>query len=70
MVRTAYARGKDPGAVGPAPRLGGLLCDRGRFGYDFVNSPVRIRHPLVARDGATVPVTRELLRGRIVEPDR
>ncbi len=26
-----------------------FLCDRGRFGYEFVNSPKRIRRPLVSR---------------------
>ncbi|MCE5278478.1 MAG: NADH-quinone oxidoreductase subunit NuoG [Planctomycetaceae bacterium] len=30
---------------------GYFLCDRGRFGYEFVNSPRRIRTPMVRRDG-------------------
>jgi len=34
-------------------RLNGyFLCDRGRFGYDFVNSERRIRRPLLKADGA------------------
>ena len=33
-------------------RLNGyFLCDRGRFGYDFVNSERRIRRPLLQADG-------------------
>ncbi len=38
---------------------GYFLCDRGRFGYEFVNRPERIRRPLLARDGTFVPVTAE-----------
>ena len=30
---------------------GYFLCDRGRYGYEFVNSELRIRHPLLRRDG-------------------
>ncbi|HWQ14320.1 MAG TPA: NADH-quinone oxidoreductase subunit NuoG [Roseiflexaceae bacterium] len=36
---------------------GYFLCDRGRFGYEFVNSERRIRQPLLRRDGALVPVS-------------
>ncbi len=34
---------------------GYFLCDRGRYGYEFVNSPLRIRQPLARSDerGAT-----------------
>jgi NADH-quinone oxidoreductase subunit G len=32
---------------------GYFLCDRGRFGYEFVNSPQRVRTPLV-REGAAL----------------
>lgn len=28
-----------------------FLCDRGRFGYEFVNSPSRIRHPALRSPG-------------------
>ncbi|HKW75517.1 MAG TPA: NADH-quinone oxidoreductase subunit NuoG [Terriglobales bacterium] len=30
---------------------GYFLCDRGRYGYEFVNSEARIRHPELKRDG-------------------
>lgn len=51
---------------------GYFLCDRGRFGYGYVNSPQRLRQPLVRRDGALAPTTRgdalaylaQALRGR------
>jgi len=29
-----------------------FLCDRGRFGYEFVNSPRRIRHPALRQPGS------------------
>jgi NADH-quinone oxidoreductase chain G len=35
----------------------GWLCDRGRWGFEYVNSPKRLRTPLVRRDGNLVPVT-------------
>jgi NADH-quinone oxidoreductase subunit G len=38
---------------------GYFLCDRGRFGYEFVNSERRIQAPLLRRDGVTKPVTKE-----------
>ena len=34
---------------------GYFLCDRGRFGYDFVNSPLRLRQTLLQRDGGGEP---------------
>ncbi len=34
---------------------GYFLCDRGRFGYDFVNGPLRLRQPLLKRDGSGEP---------------
>jgi NADH-quinone oxidoreductase subunit G len=36
-----------------------FLCDRGRFGYEFVNHPERIRQPLARREGALEPVSRQ-----------
>lgn len=36
---------------------GYFLCDRGRYGYEFVNSPTRIRKARLA--GAAEPVTRQ-----------
>ncbi|MGD0725780.1 MAG: NADH-quinone oxidoreductase subunit NuoG [Spirochaetia bacterium] len=38
---------------------GYFLCDRGRYGYEFVNSPRRIRQALAAKDGALAPVPAE-----------
>ncbi len=38
---------------------GYFLCDRGRFGYEFVNSERRIRAPLLQRAGTSQPVTKE-----------
>src|ERR671923_1586872 len=40
---------------------GYFLCDRGRFGYAFVNSPQRIRQPLLCSEGSSTaePVTKE-----------
>jgi len=39
---------------------GYFLCDRGRYGYEFVNSPQRIRQPLVrGADGRLTPVAKE-----------
>ncbi|MBI4557519.1 MAG: NADH-quinone oxidoreductase subunit NuoG [Candidatus Hydrogenedentes bacterium] len=37
---------------------GYFLCDRGRYGYEFVNGERRVRTPLLKRDGALGPVTR------------
>ena len=33
----------------------GWLCDKGRYGYDWVHSDVRVRTPFVRRDGAGQP---------------
>jgi NADH-quinone oxidoreductase subunit G len=38
---------------------GYFLCDRGRFGYDFVNSLQRLRQPLLRRGQTTAPVSKE-----------
>ena len=35
----------------------GSLCIKGRFGYDFVNSPDRLKSPLVRKDGELVEVS-------------
>jgi NADH-quinone oxidoreductase subunit G len=37
---------------------GYFLCDRGRYGYEFVNSKRRIRQPLLRRDGQLQPVSK------------
>jgi formate dehydrogenase alpha subunit len=33
----------------------GFLCDKGRFGFDFVNHPERLRTPLIKKNGEFVP---------------
>ena len=35
----------------------GWLCDRGRFGYDFIGSPDRLKTPLIRRGGTLEPVS-------------
>jgi NADH-quinone oxidoreductase subunit G len=35
----------------------GWLCDKGRFGFEAVNSESRLSEPLVRKDGALVPVS-------------
>ena len=44
-----------------------FLCDRGRFGYGFVNRKDRPRQPLVRREGALVAVTADEALGRASE---
>ncbi len=39
---------------------GYFLCDRGRYGYEFVNDERRVRHPLLRENGALTPVTSEI----------
>jgi NADH-quinone oxidoreductase subunit G len=43
---------------------GYFLCDRGRFGYEFVNSAARIRQPLAKVDGQLQPVGKVALLER------
>lgn len=38
---------------------GYFLCDRGRHGYEFVNSERRIRQPLLRRDGQLRPASKD-----------
>ncbi|BDG59454.1 NADH-quinone oxidoreductase subunit NuoG [Caldinitratiruptor microaerophilus] len=40
-----------------ATNEGQWICDRGRFGYQYVHSGERVTQPLVRRDGRLVPVT-------------
>jgi len=35
----------------------GWLCDRGRWGFEFVNSPQRLRTPLIRQKGQLQPAT-------------
>lgn len=46
---------------------GYFLCDRGRFGYEFVNSDRRLRHPCVRqeRSAALAPIETGLLMQRL-----
>ena len=37
---------------------GYFICDRGRSGYEFVNSERRIRQPILRRDGRLQPITK------------
>jgi NADH-quinone oxidoreductase subunit G len=37
---------------------GYFLCDRGRYGYEFVNSDRRIRHARLARDNNPISITK------------
>ncbi len=48
---------------------GYFLCDRGRFGYGFVNSDQRIRQPLlrVGRDDELAPVSKDEALRRLAE---
>jgi NADH-quinone oxidoreductase subunit G len=48
---------------------GYFLCDRGRFGYEFVNRPERLRAPLLRaqRDAAPAPVSRKAVLERLGE---
>jgi NADH-quinone oxidoreductase subunit G len=43
---------------------GYFLCDRGRFGYEFVNSERRIRQPLLQNTSVTAEAALGLLRGQ------
>jgi formate dehydrogenase major subunit len=42
-----------------APPNDGMLCVKGRFGYDFPSSPKRLTQPLIRRNGSHEPVTWE-----------
>lgn len=41
---------KVTGVENAAPNFGSL-CVKGRFGYDFINSPDRLTHPLIKKNG-------------------
>jgi len=45
----------------------GQLCVKGRFGYDFVHAPDRLRQPLMrpGRNGPGVPVSWEAALGHV-----
>jgi len=46
---------------------GYFLCDRGRFGYDFVNSPKRIRIPRINGQTATVETAKNHFHGLLAK---
>lgn len=51
---TAQVRGDSIVRVVPEMEKGlnkGLLCNRGRFGYDYVTSPQRLKTPLIRKEG-------------------
>ncbi len=57
QVRLKVFEGKVIGVGGPEEGLGkGSLCQRGFFGFDFLNHPERIRKPLLRKDGSLVEV--------------
>jgi len=51
LVKDSKVVGVEP-ANGPAN--GGLLCVKGKFAYDFVNHPDRLKTPLIRKDGKLV----------------
>ncbi len=64
---------KDGKVVGVEPADGaannGLLCVKGKFGYNFINHPDRLKTPLIRKDGELVPASweeaYELIAGKI-----
>jgi len=45
----------------------GFLCDRGRWDHDAINSPERLRTPLIRRNGALQPATWDEALGYVAE---
>ena len=57
---------------GPSPSVNGpALCAKGRFGFDFVTHPDRLRAPLIRSRGRLVPAAWDdalaLVAGRLAE---
>jgi formate dehydrogenase major subunit len=52
---------KNNKVVGVEPSYGaaneGLLCVKGKFGYNFINHPDRLKTPLIKKDGQLVPAS-------------
>lgn len=46
------------------------ICDKGRFGYHYTESPQRLRQPLVRKDGTLQPVTWDQALGLVAEKVR
>ena len=48
---------------------GYFLCDRGRFGYEFVNAATRVRQPMLRKDGAlAASTTQDVLNALTQQP--
>jgi formate dehydrogenase (NADP+) alpha subunit len=60
--RVVYAR---PAAEGPVNR--GTLCVLGSYGYDFIHSPERLRHPLIRVNGEFKEATWEEALTRVAD---
>ncbi len=62
---------KDNKVVGVQPANGpsnnGLLCVKGKFGFNFINHPDRLNKPLIKKDGQFVESSWEEAYGLIVE---
>lgn len=62
---------KDGKVVGVEPADGdannGILCVKGKFGYNFINHPDRLKKPLVRKDGELVETTWDEAYGVIAE---
>ncbi|MGA7827286.1 MAG: formate dehydrogenase subunit alpha [Geobacteraceae bacterium] len=54
LVKDGKVVGVEP-VDGPANN--GLLCVKGRFGYNFINHPERLQKPLIRKDGDLVETT-------------
>jgi formate dehydrogenase alpha subunit len=59
IVRIRGKRGETPN--------NGQLCVKGRFGLDFVESPERLKTPLIRKDGRLVPASWDEAMALIVE---
>jgi len=59
IVRVRGKRGETPN--------NGQLCVKGRFGLDFVESPERLKTPLIRKDGRLVPASWDEAMALIVE---
>lgn len=58
---------KIDGADPDLPPNNASLCVKGRFGYDFVNAPDRLTHPLIKKQGKLVPASWEEALDRVAE---
>ncbi|MDP2167174.1 MAG: NADH-quinone oxidoreductase subunit NuoG [Thermodesulfovibrionales bacterium] len=61
---TMIAQVRDNALMRVVPKLGlgsnkGLLCNRGRFGYEYVGSGERLKNPLIKKNGKLQPASWE-----------